>query len=94
MFVFFKWLPDKSLIFVHNGKNFDSNILIQTLNSLTLSKEKIVEYVNTLPYFRQKYPELYNHSQNDLSRILLNTDYPCDVHSARNNVLAFQEFIL
>lgn len=83
MSVFFKWLPDKSLIFVHSGKIFDSNILIQTLISLTLSKEKIVEYVNTLPYFRQKYPELHNHSQNNLSGIFLSKDYSCDAQRSK-----------
>lgn len=48
---FLNWLPDKSLLFAHNGKNFDSKILIQTLNSLTLSKEKSVGFVDTLLYF-------------------------------------------
>lgn len=91
---FLNWLPDKSLLFAHNGKNFDSKILIQTLNSLTLSKEKIVGFVDTLPYFRQKYPELRNHNQNNLSRILLNKDCSCDAHNALNDVLVLRELIL
>lgn len=69
----------------------DLKKLTLTLKSLTLSKEIFVGFVDTLPYLRQKYPELHNHCQNKMSRIRLNKD--CNAHHALNDVLVLHELI-
>lgn len=72
-------------------KNFDSNFKVYDP-----FERKDCRILDTLPYFRQKYPELHNHNQNNLSRILLSKDYSCDAHNALNDVhvLVLQKLIL
>lgn len=83
------WLQQRSpcLLIAHNCKSFDSKHLVRGFESHLLLDDfqKVsVGFSDTLPVFRELYPELKSHSQQNLATNLLGVTY--DAHNALSDI--------
>lgn len=84
---FINWLPEKCLLTSHNGKSFDSKILVHQVKNtgeklFEIFSDKLGGFVDTLPFFRAKFPERKSFSQTSLACDLLSNCLTENSHNA------------
>ena len=94
---FLSWLsklPKPILLIAHNGERFDSRRLSRKILQCDMQKsfcDMVEGYVDTLPYFRQNYPQLEKHKQDFLVQTLLGQEY--GAHNAFEDVKALKKLV-
>lgn len=79
----------------HNVKNFDTVHLLRHINTSGLRSsfdQAVVGFSDTLPMFRQMFPERSTHSQENLVRDLLGESY--DAHNALGDCKALKDLVM
>ena len=94
---FLNWLQsfkEPCLLFAHNAKQFDAKHLLRALeksNKTLQFSELVVGFCDTLPAFKELFPERKSHSQENLATDLLQSTY--NAHNALSDVQMVQELI-
>ncbi|XP_078344011.1 uncharacterized protein LOC144629653 [Oculina patagonica] len=91
---FIDWLNPRKpcLLAAHNAKSFDAKHLTRAVesNNLFADFQKVVlGFADTLPAFRELFPERKSHSQPNLAKDLLSTNY--NAHNALADVQVLQQ---
>ena len=92
---FLKSLKCKVVLAAHNGKLFDSRILVKALlvaNLLTEFKTAVIGFVDTLPVFKQLLPGRKSYKQEELVRDCLTKSY--DAHNGLEDVKSLKDLLL
>ena len=89
-----QWLEGRQpcLLIAHNAKAFDAKHLVKAVTSSDLLpkfSQVVLGFPDTLPAFRQLFPDRASHSQEHLAQDLLEKTY--NAHSALDDVLILQE---
>ncbi|XP_070546713.1 DNA polymerase III PolC-type-like [Ptychodera flava] len=82
------------LLVGHNAKAFDVKYLLKLITKLGLEAKfsgVIAGFGDTLPLFRSKYPNLQSHSQPNLYKHFVNSEYAA--HNALEDVIALQTLL-
>ena len=92
---FLNWLQsltEPCLLLAHNAKLFDAKHLLKPLEMSSKTEpfsEVVVGFCDTLPAFKELFPERKSYSQENLARDLLESTY--NAHNALNDVQMLQE---
>ena len=92
---FLNWLQslkEPCLLLGHNAKSFDAKHLLRALeksNRTEQFSELVVGFCDTLPAFKELFPEKKSHSQENLAKDLLDSTY--NAHNALDDVQMLQE---
>ena len=92
---FLNWLQsltEPCLLLAHNAKLFDAKHLLKALEMSSRTEpfsEVVVGFCDTLPAFKELFPERKSYSQENLARDLLESTY--NAHNALNDVQMLQE---
>lgn len=92
---FLTWLQNLQqpcLLLAHNAKLFDAKHLLRALEKTTKTEqfaELVVGFCDTLPAFKELFPERKSYSQENLVNDLLESTY--NAHNALNDVEMLQE---
>ncbi|CAG2231214.1 unnamed protein product [Mytilus edulis] len=94
---FICWLekfPSQIILVGHNCRRFDAPRLIRSLSQYNLStsfQKKVIGFMDTLSFFRNKYPHLKCHKQEFLAENLLQKQY--QAHNASEDVRILQSIL-
>ena len=94
---FLAWLsnlPSPVVLIGHNCERFDSKVLSRKLTKYQLDKEfsdTVDGFVDTLPFFKQIYPELTKYTQEHLAHELLQATY--EAHNAMADVTTLKSLV-
>lgn len=91
---FLKSLQSKVTLIAHNGKVFDSRILIRALSAANLLSELqtvVIGFIDTLPMFKQLLPGQKSYKQEELVKDCLNKSY--DAHNGLEDVKSLRDLL-
>ena len=92
---FLKSLQSKVILAAHNGKVFDSRILIRALlaaNLLSELQDVVIGFVDTLPMLKQLLPGRKSYKQEELVKDCLHKNY--DAHNGLEDVKSLRALLL